>query len=175
MSSADNMIQQIQNPPKPVSRSSLITACSMAGAKIALGVAHLDECPAQPYIPIYLIVFGVFSILGCYITALPWTRQNSEECTALDGILLVVRNLSNIFMPFWFIAGSHWIYSIYVPSYIPGSVLYCNRVLYLFAFWTTTVIYITFALGLVFYCISFLCVFFCACLWSSTMEDVEDV
>ncbi|KAM8881576.1 transmembrane protein 272-like [Synchiropus picturatus] len=167
MSSANNMIQQIRNPPKPVSTSSLITVCSMAGAKIALGVSHLDECPAQPYIPIYLIVFGVFSILGRIISVLPWTRQDSEESVSVS---VKTMDTFHCFFP-----GSYWIYSIYAPSYVAGSILYCNRVLYLFAFWTTTVTYIISALGFVFCCISFLCVLFCACLCSSTMEDVEDV
>ncbi|KAM8882175.1 transmembrane protein 272-like [Synchiropus picturatus] len=175
MSSDNNMMQQIQNPPKPVSVLSLFAACILASAKIAIGVMHLDECPAQPYIPIYLIVFGVFSILVSIISVLPWTRQDCEERTALGGILLVVRNLFNTFIFAWFIAGSYWIYSIYAPSYVAGSILYCNRVLYLFAFWTTTVIYIIFALGFVFCCIPLLCAFFCACLCSPLMEDVEDV
>ncbi|KAM9827325.1 transmembrane protein 272-like [Neosynchiropus ocellatus] len=171
--SDNNMIQRIQNPPKPVSISSLTGACILAGAKIALGAMHLDDCPIQPYIPIYLIVFGVFSIVVSIISALPWTRQPRDERTALGGILLVIRNVLNTFLFAWFIAGSYWIYSLHATGHYPG--FFCNRVLYLFAFWTTTVIYIIIALGVVFCCIPLLCAFFCVCLCSPVLDDVEDV
>ncbi|KAG9274309.1 calpain-5-like isoform X1 [Astyanax mexicanus] len=54
--------------------------------------------------------------------------------------------------------GSMWIYSIYPPNYnstLPGEP-YCNKTLYQFAFWTTTVGYIVIAVLLVLGCSSFL-------------------
>uniref|UniRef100_A0A8C1KHJ8 Si:dkey-19b23.14 n=1 Tax=Cyprinus carpio TaxID=7962 RepID=A0A8C1KHJ8_CYPCA len=41
-----------------------------------------------------------------------------------------------------FIAGSVWIYSVHPPSYDPtNGQNYCNKTLYLFAFWLNTVCY----------------------------------
>lgn len=58
--------------------------------------------------------------------------------------------------------GNVWIYSIYEPNYnknTTGVDPYCDRTLYLFAFWTTTLIYIL--LGLIFLvgCCVLLCFF----------------
>lgn len=40
------------------------------------------------------------------------------------------------------IAGSVWIYSLHPPSYDPtNEEKYCNKTLYLFAFWLNTVCY----------------------------------
>lgn len=40
--------------------------------------------------------------------------------------------------------GNVWIYSIYQPNYNKNTSVdpYCNKTLYLFAFWTTTLVYI---------------------------------
>lgn len=55
--------------------------------------------------------------------------------------------------------GNVWIYSIYQPSYDTGTD-YCNKTLYLFAFWTTTLVYIL--LGITF--LGGCCMLFCLCL-----------
>lgn len=54
-----------------------------------------------------------------------------------------------------------WIYSIYQPNYnstATSAGRYCDRTLYLFAFWTTTLVYIL--LGLFFLCGCCVCVCF---------------
>ncbi len=59
-----------------------------------------------------------------------------------------------------------WVYSIYPPNYnqtVAGEP-YCNKTVYLFAFWTTTLGYIILLLALLFGC--FLCI--CACLFCYT-------
>uniref|UniRef100_A0A672K0K6 Uncharacterized protein n=1 Tax=Sinocyclocheilus grahami TaxID=75366 RepID=A0A672K0K6_SINGR len=69
-----------------------------------------------------------------------------------------------MFHLFYFLfIGSVWVYSIYPPNYnqaVAGDV-YCNKTLYLFAFWTTTLGYILLGLALLFGC----CVCLCACIF----------
>lgn len=51
----------------------------------------------------------------------------------------------------WVSPGNVWIYSIYEPNYNKNTTsvdMYCDRTLYLFAFWSTTLVYIL--LGLFF-------------------------
>ncbi|KAK3568060.1 hypothetical protein QTP86_029255 [Hemibagrus guttatus] len=59
--------------------------------------------------------------------------------------------------------GSVWIYSIYPPNYNSTVVgePYCNKTLYLFAFWTTMLGYILLAIAFVGSCCVLLC--FCIC------------
>ena len=39
-------------------------------------------------------------------------------------------------------AGNVWIYSIYQPNYNPSAGPHCDKTLYLFAFWITSLVYI---------------------------------
>lgn len=41
----------------------------------------------------------------------------------------------------WFIIGSVWVYKEYEPNYDPIVGKYCNKNLYLFAFWLITAVY----------------------------------
>ena len=57
-----------------------------------------------------------------------------------------------------------WIYSIYQPNYNKNTTHvdpYCDKTLYLFAFWTTTLVYILLALFLLGGCCVFFCLFLC--------------
>ena len=49
------------------------------------------------------------------------------------------------------IAGSMWVYKEYEPNYDPSIGKYCNKTLYLFAFWLITCVYI--ALGVITACL----------------------
>ena len=54
----------------------------------------------------------------------------------------------------WFVCGNMWIYRNYQPNYVdPESADYCNKTLYLFAYWATNSYYITFVLGLTCICV----------------------
>lgn len=55
-----------------------------------------------------------------------------------------------------------WIYSIYEPNYDKNATVvgsYCDKTLYLFAFWTTTLAYILLGLALVGGCCVLVCMF----------------
>lgn len=114
---------------------------------IGLGAMHVLSCPAQPYIPIFLIVIGLSSILSLLLT---YTHHSMEEGTAsvLTSTCLTLLHFFNVC---WFTSGSVWVYAIYPPSYnVFDGQRYCQKTLYQFAFWFTNIYWI--ALVAVFLC-----------------------
>ncbi|KAI4895742.1 hypothetical protein NFI96_024043 [Prochilodus magdalenae] len=142
-----------------------ITQIAIVPPKLFLpGAVYLQDCPKQHYIPIYLVVCGVFSIVLALLSCLPCCRtEEGGGNKTLIMLSYIWNGLVSLFMFCWFITGSVWIYSIYPPNY--NSTLltepYCNKTLYLFAFWTTTVAYILIACLLVAACCALICM--CAC------------
>uniref|UniRef100_A0A8B9HK21 Si:dkey-19b23.12 n=1 Tax=Astyanax mexicanus TaxID=7994 RepID=A0A8B9HK21_ASTMX len=137
---------------------------SLPIAQIAIGVVYLKDCPKQNYIPLYLVVCGVFSIVLALLSCLPCSAKQEDGSNGGMNILCSVWNgLVSTFMFCWFICGSVWIYSIYPPNYNSTFIAepYCNKTLYLFAFWTTTVTYILLGLLLVAGCCGL--VYMCVC------------
>uniref|UniRef100_A0A3Q1FF77 Uncharacterized protein n=1 Tax=Acanthochromis polyacanthus TaxID=80966 RepID=A0A3Q1FF77_9TELE len=127
-----------------------------------------DDCPLQPYIPIYLIVGGTFSLLVPLLSCLSCAKKPAP-------LYLVWNLLVSSFVFAWFIAGNVWIYSIYPPNYNKNSTTinvdpYCDKTLYLFAFWITTAGYILLGLALFLGCCCALC--FICCKASIPTEDV---
>ncbi|XP_072232810.1 transmembrane protein 272-like isoform X2 [Leuresthes tenuis] len=137
-------------PGKPVLGSSGLITCVMPIAQISIGAVYLNDCPRQHYIPIYLIVTGVFSLaLSCFPTA-----QKSDDGT-INRPCATWNSLISSFLFCWFITGNVWIYSIYEPNYNKNTTNvdpYCNKSLYLFAFWTTTLGYILIGVFMVISC-----------------------
>lgn len=56
------------------------------------------------------------------------------------------QQLINCFMFGWFIIGSFWIFKEYEPNYDPTKGKYCNKSLYMFAFWLIMSVYISLGL-----------------------------
>ncbi|CAF96699.1 unnamed protein product [Tetraodon nigroviridis] len=149
MMSNTALLQRMRDPPQP---SAPILACSKIGlciipvAQIAIGAVHLHDCPREPYIPVYLIVSGVFGLALAVLSCLPCARQAKDEpANPLSRVCTAWNSLTTSFLFCWFIAGNVWIYSIYEPNYNKNATSagpYCDRTLYLFAFWTTTLVYI---------------------------------
>ncbi|XP_050969756.1 transmembrane protein 272-like [Labeo rohita] len=132
-------------------------------AQIAIGAVYLHDCPQQHYIPVYVLVCGIFSVFLALLSCLPCAKETEEGGqTTLSRTCNVWNSLVSIFLFCWMICGSVWIYSIYQPNYnetVAGE-LYCNKTLYLFAFWTTTLGYILLGLALLVGC----CFCICACI-----------
>ncbi|XP_037530634.1 transmembrane protein 272 [Nematolebias whitei] len=126
---------------------------------------NLNECPRQPYIPIYLIVAGVFGLALAILACLPCAQTPKDgDPNVLIPICTTWNALSSLFMFCWFITGNVWIYSIYQPNYIKNATdleSYCNKTLYLYAFWTTTLAYILLGLFVIIVCCVFFCMFLC--------------
>ncbi|XP_019898902.2 transmembrane protein 272-like isoform X3 [Esox lucius] len=162
--------------------SSNVVPFAMLVANIVIGSVYLNDCPRQPYIPIYLIVLGamgvvpVFSSCCCLISTPDSTSSLKVLCNICSGLV-------SLFLLCWFICGNVWIYSIYQPNYnknIPNynqtliNNLYCNRTLYLFAFWSNILAYLI-LLGL---CVVLCCGCCCglaisACIGCSKAESVQ--
>ena len=135
-------------------------------ACIIMGAKYKDDCKAQRYIPIYLIVLGAFGILrnlvGLYSQVK--NRSNAEGEEESNKAKSSFEHCISCFLVIWFIAGNVWIYSAYEPVYDDvTSPNYCDKTLYLFSFWLTTASYIV--IGLMCFCMC--CVAFCAGLMSN--------
>ncbi|KAG7241630.1 hypothetical protein INR49_025550 [Caranx melampygus] len=59
-------------PEVPVSAK--VFLCILSIVQIAIGTVYLNECPLQPYIPIYLIVMGVFWVVLLLLSDLHWDQ-----------------------------------------------------------------------------------------------------
>ncbi|XP_061566200.1 transmembrane protein 272-like [Cololabis saira] len=134
-----------QHPPH-VQVFSKLVFCVMPVAQIAVGAVHLYDCPRQPFIPMCLIVVGVFSLSLAVLPCLPFIQLLKNDASTLMGRICTTWNsLISIVIFLWFITGNVWIYSIYQPNYNKNTTFvdpYCDEQLYLFSFWTTTLVYI---------------------------------
>ncbi|XP_040925828.1 transmembrane protein 272-like [Betta splendens] len=153
------LLRGIRNTTKvtlPVLVCSKSIACILPVAYIVIGSLYLNECPRQHYIPIYLIASGGLTLLNVLLSCIPCTQRDEDDNDAGNTPLIILcttwNSLTSLFLFCWFIAGNVWIYSIYQPNYTKNSTspeLYCNKTLYMFAFWTTTVGYILAGLSVV--------------------------
>ena len=119
-----------------------------------LGVKYKDDCPLEPFIPIYLIVGGSFGVIktiivimqGILYTGDVFQGRNSEKpVDERPSAWIFIDGFLNLFLFTWFIAGNIWVYSNYKPHFTPPlhqPLNYCNKTLYLFSFWVITVSYI---------------------------------
>ncbi|XP_013381082.1 uncharacterized protein LOC106152136 [Lingula anatina] len=141
---------------------------------IAMGSVYLYQCPIQRFIPIYLIVGGVFGIIKNLSSFGQRARNQKEDKTDENAKTNPFDGLLGCFLCAWFIAGNYWIYSVHRTwspnEMIPGPVNttvtpvptaamvanpnYCQPTLYLYAFWLTTSSYIL---------VGCICFFMCCC------------
>ncbi|XP_042155980.1 transmembrane protein 272-like [Oncorhynchus tshawytscha] len=159
------LLQNMRQAPKPSTPVLVISKLIMTAlpvAQIAIGGMFLENCPQQRYIPIYLVVTGVFALALAVLSCLPCTREQDEgeQQSPLSSLCTAWNSLVSLFLFCWFIAGNVWIYSIFPANYNEEEALHCNKNLYLFAFWTTTLVYIFLGMLMVGGC----CVLVCMCL-----------
>ncbi|XP_061565549.1 transmembrane protein 272-like [Cololabis saira] len=160
---------EFSRAPASVQVISKIICCILPIAQIAIGAVYLHDCPRQPYIPIYLIVLGVFGVLLAGLPCLPCTQQPRDgPATSPTNPCMALNSLMSLFLFCWFIAGNVWIYSIYQPNYDKNTTSvdpYCDKTLYLFSFWTTTLVYILLGLSVP--------IAICACLCACTLVPTD--
>jgi len=135
------------------------------GILLIAGAKYKDDCPVEGMIPIYLIVAGAVSISAnfCFCCSNCYIRHEerkgntfmiSEEEANLNPFLAVAQ----LFLFAWFICGNVWIYKNYEPNYSnPDSSDFCDKTLYLFAFWVTTSNYIIYGVVFIIMCFVSLC------------------
>uniref|UniRef100_A0A3P8UFG1 Si:dkey-19b23.12 n=1 Tax=Cynoglossus semilaevis TaxID=244447 RepID=A0A3P8UFG1_CYNSE len=162
------LVENIRSRPQPpghVLGCSKLFMCVMPIAQISIGAVYLHECPRENYIPIYLIVVGAFGLMLSLLSCLPCAQQPTDGATnPLNRACVAWNSLTSFFLFCWFIAGNVWIYSIYQPNYNKNTTdvdPYCNKTVYLFAFWTTTLFYIILCLVLFIGCCVMCCFYLC--------------
>lgn len=118
-------------------------------ACIIIGVQYKDDCKIQPKIPLYLIVLGVFCIFRNLLCLYDKGKKrlcdrdstNEDEGVKKTGC----SGITDVFLFSWFICGNIWVYGSSEPRYFdPDSSYYCDKTLYLFAFWLNTSVFILF-------------------------------
>lgn len=132
---------------------------------IVIGAKYLHDCPAERYIPIYLVVAGSFGVLRNSITIVRRCCQKKDEEEEENRRKVnPVESIIDCFMFAWFIAGNVWIYRTKGEfSTNPGDPNFCDPTLYWFAFWITTAAYIIIGCSC---CCCCLCGIFAMCLGS---------
>ncbi|XP_053304376.1 transmembrane protein 272-like [Spea bombifrons] len=113
-------------------------------AMVIIGSMHIDNCPVEPNIPIYLIVGGTFHLLGFALSPLKLVQE--KVAYAIGAIL-------GLFSFCWFIAGSVWVFRVY--QYNPR---HCNDMVYKFAFGILIFEYIFLAILVAVFCLCTFCV-----------------
>ncbi|XP_063722968.1 transmembrane protein 272-like isoform X2 [Symsagittifera roscoffensis] len=117
-------------------------------AMIVIGALKLDDCRAEPYIPKWLLIMGCFGLLKNLLSlgqqVFNKARDNKEKNASKNPIECIL----DLFLFAWFIAGSVWVFRTYGDvSYTESSERYCDRLLFLFSFWTLMSTYILMALS----------------------------
>ncbi|GLV35534.1 hypothetical protein CBL_01317 [Carabus blaptoides fortunei] len=113
---------------------------------IVIGSVYLHECPQNQYIPIYLLVGGIFGIMKQVLHLSVRVKKQGEERDEENLRQSPTQTLLCCFMLGWFIIGSIWVYKEFEPNYDPAQGKYCNKTLYMFAFWLITSVYVTIAI-----------------------------
>jgi hypothetical protein len=146
-------------------------------SSIIIGAVHLNDCPAQPNIPIMLIALGVIAfVIGIFDT-----MDRAKERRASEGGGVVIEDADDIKKPscytcinsvlktmqlVLFVYTCVIVYRIFsTVTYTPDGNLaageanhYCDAVVYLFAFWFLTATLVVLGAILVF----LLCICICA-------------
>uniref|UniRef100_A0AAZ3R996 Uncharacterized protein n=1 Tax=Oncorhynchus tshawytscha TaxID=74940 RepID=A0AAZ3R996_ONCTS len=158
-----NLLQHMRHPSKPtISGISKLLACVIPIAQITIGAVYLYDCPRQHYIPIYLVVMGATGLALALLSCIPCAQDSDDMApNLLNHLCTTWSTLASLFLFCWFISGNVWIYSIYQPNFNQTLTEdpYCNKTLYLFAFWTTTLAYVELGLLLLGGCCMLVCAF----------------
>ena len=132
---------------------------------------YKDDCPIEPFIPIYLIVGGSFGIIKTIVIIfqriLYGQDSFSKDAAAVELpeetpiAWMLIDSVLNLFLFTWFVAGNIWVYSKFKPPFAPPPhepMNYCNKTLYMFSFWIITLSYMI--MGLI--CLCTCCLGLCA-------------
>nr|CAH7748539.1 unnamed protein product [Callosobruchus chinensis] len=121
----------IRSAKKRVKAKKRRTFISLLGniAMVMVGLQAFGKCPAEPYIPFYLVVTG---FLGCLLEYIKTLRQwgGGKYANAIE-----VERMLNAALVTLFIFGTFWVNNVYLPSFDPNDgEKYCEPSAYMFAF-----------------------------------------
>ncbi|XP_053545215.1 transmembrane protein 272 [Bombina bombina] len=89
-------------------------------AMIVMGAVYKDDCPNQPYIPMYLIVAGVTRVLIFGLTPMKFFYKK---------VTYIIQNALGLFAIGWLITGCIWVFPIF-----NAFTNNCGIAVYLFTF-----------------------------------------
>ncbi|XP_041980327.1 serine/arginine repetitive matrix protein 1-like [Aricia agestis] len=102
---------------------------------LIMGVQYIRDCPAEPRLPVYMVVGGAAG--GAGICWLLWaqlaSRSTSSNASAPETVLAYTLT---VFLIGWFAFGNYWTLGIMWPDYAPTLFepnQWCHRTLYVFA------------------------------------------
>lgn len=150
----------------------LLILAALPLAMIIIGAIYLNDCPGRRLIPIWLIVFGCFSLASTLINVLKRLCKcirkkagsdegddDDQDCGRKGGSCL--ESLISLFLFVWILIGSAWVFGYYSTyANCPGVDLCCHAVPFLFSFVTLIVIYAVSFLSLCCCCFCFVCLAF---------------
>ena len=84
---------------------------------VCSGTQHLDDCPIQQYIPIFLVVMGVIQMIECCGRVMYHMSREEEDDN--EG----TKDVCIFFLVAWFIAGNVWVFGNYSRYDIMSSKL----------------------------------------------------
>ncbi|CAF5027146.1 unnamed protein product [Rotaria magnacalcarata] len=134
-----------------------------------MGVKYLDDCPAQPNLPVYLLVVGSMGLVR--VLNLLWKQFRRRRMRKLEGIELDQEEetdnngsgftdaVLNLFLLAWFIVGQYWTWSAFKPHFefgLENPEKYCHRNLYTFTLIHIGFVYVMF-LAAIFFLITLTC------------------
>ncbi|XP_069061562.1 transmembrane protein 272 [Pleurodeles waltl] len=114
------------------------------------GVKFLEDCPIQPLIPLYLLIGGVVGSLKVSLLLYDSTRMrqllsksvmiadddDDDYPWRVNAHKYYIHVILSFFLFIWFILGNYWVFSVFMPNFIPPFHQpqdYCDKTLYIFA------------------------------------------
>uniref|UniRef100_A0A1I7ZKR8 G_PROTEIN_RECEP_F1_2 domain-containing protein n=1 Tax=Steinernema glaseri TaxID=37863 RepID=A0A1I7ZKR8_9BILA len=146
-------------------------------AMIIIGVINYYNCPVEKWIPIWLVAFGVFSIIKS-ATNFYYRKKNMQKRNQGNVRTTNVNQENVVYNPFdailnsilvvLLVLGSVWIYSVYGDvSYNPTKPGYCDQFTYVFSFVFVTIGYVLILLSI------FCCCCCCCCLFMRPRRSAQ--
>ncbi|XP_043548725.1 transmembrane protein 272-like [Chiloscyllium plagiosum] len=115
-----------------------------------VGMKFLDSCPIQPSIPLYLLVGGIIGSLK--VTLLLYDSAKMRQLLSKSVMIgdddddeypwrqnlhrYYIHVTLSLFLFVWFILGNYWVFSAYLPNFIPPFHQpqdYCDKTVYIFS------------------------------------------
>ncbi|XP_071786962.1 transmembrane protein 272-like [Asterias amurensis] len=118
-------------------------------AMVIVGAIHVNDCPVQSLIPVFLIVSGTIYIIKTLLDLCVRVKKQREGQDA-DFSFNAHNSVSRVFacvLLVFFILGNVWVYGNFKPDEDPTSPSYCHPSVYYFSFWLLTLTYIVLILG----------------------------
>lgn len=166
----------------------LLLLAALPLAMLVIGSVHINDCPGQYRIPIWLVVFGAVSLVHTLISVFKFcakivTKKTEEEGETRNQNYAsrsgtTCESLLSFFLFIWTIVGSFWVFNYYVYTWsrhgcsnnYDDTVCQCHPVVFLFSYITLIVMY---SLSLLICCCGCCCFICCAVFAGASSRDEE--